>query len=265
MGILYAFEDAEGNRYLPNGVSISKIAQSTFGQNADSFSWENKIIDKSFLPGSKKLGTTRLKSDNISFSLTRANEESVDFRSALNDLLQAVQKTKYVINLTDETRAEVAPLSAVSTPNKGTEKNFASEEITFERLSPWEDETPNSQDESLTGDSFNDIEINNAGALDAVPVFTFTSSVAIDDIQILIPDNSGSFQLLDPIFGTTGFEELVIDCEQGTAIIGNVDRANFIVAGTGFVQIPPGATQIVRIFVPEDCDVNISWRNRYYV
>lgn len=263
--IEYKFILEDGTEYLPNGATISTIAKKTFAQGPDNFSWENKIVDNSFLPGAQKLGVTRLQSSQIGFTLTRTNPDTAAYRSETNDIISAFEATKYVVDITQGLRIEVAPLSYGVGTLPGAEKHMSMDEMTFEKLTPWEDETVKVQNETLTGGTFNEINVNNAGYMEAIPIFTFTASTAVNNIQIITPDNDNTFQIQDSLFGTVGFETLIIDNELGTAKIGDIDRSNFVVPGTGFIRIPVGAAALVRIFVSAACTVKIEWRNRVYV
>jgi hypothetical protein len=262
--IEYAFEDADGNQYAINGSGIGTIAKNTLRQGEDAFSWENKVIENSFLPGEKKLGTTRLMGRSVGFVLERTGTTEAEFRDELNALIRAFETCKYLVDKTNGQRMEVAPLDFSSTPSTGTEHRFTSDAFSLRMLSPWESTTESTASQALTALTFNDISINNEGFLDAYPVLTFTATVTVDDIQILIPENTGSFQIQDPLFGTVGFQSLVIDCLEGTTQLGNTDRANFVVPGTGFIQFPSGASTL-RIFPSAACSVSVTWRNRFYV
>jgi hypothetical protein len=264
--IEYAFQDADGVQTLINGDTLPQIEGNSLAQGEDVFSWENKIVENSFLPGEKKLGTTRLQGRAVSFVLQRTAINDSDFRDGLNAMIKAFETCEYLVDLTNSLRMKVAPLDYSSAPLAGGEKRITSDAFSLRMLEPWEDLTANTDGPTaLTGLTFNDILLTNDGFLDSYPVLTFTASVAVDDIQILIPENSGSFQIQDTLFGTSpAYDTLVIDCQAGTSDLGGADRGNFIVPGTGFIQFPSGDLTL-RIFPSASCSVTVEWRSRFYV
>ena len=264
--ILYAFEDSEGNQTPINGDTLPTIEGSSLRQGEDSFSWENKIVQNSFLPGDKKLGTSRLQGRGVTFSLERTATTDSGFRDGLNNILRAFETCKYLVDLTNSLRMNVAPSEYTSSPMAGTEKRYTVDSFTFAMLTPWESTTPESEGPTdLMGLTFNDIEIDNPGYLDSYPVLTFTASVAVDDIQILVPEVAGSFQIEDPLFGTDpAYNTLIINCDLGTTDLGGADRGNFVTPGTGFIQFPQGISTL-RIFPSANCSVTVEWRPRFYV
>ncbi len=264
--IEYALSDIDNNILLSlNDNTVLKPAGGSLTFENEKFAFENKIVESSSLHGAVKLGKTRIASREITLNFSQALGANASiFRFAENSLLNALYKAVYLIDETNEMRIPIAITNYNLDYDKGAHKVSSDNEISIRLLKPfWEKITPVSKEDSLIID-INEIEISNLGSVEVPPIITFEAVIAVAQIQMYIDETKEGIQINDALFGTTGYQTLIIDCKNGTVKIGDLDRTNNILTGTGYFQFPIGAS-ILKIIPTAACDITIEWNERYYL
>lgn len=100
--IEYQLKDADGNTYSLNGELVDRSLKNSVTQGRDAFTFDNKIIERSFLPGSSKIGESRIMSRQLSISLNRINTSDEQFKLEANELLYWLSKSKYLVERAKE-------------------------------------------------------------------------------------------------------------------------------------------------------------------
>ena len=84
----------------------------------------------------------------------------------------------------------------------------------------WEDvNTTSVGPTSLTGGIFNDVNITYSGFIDTYPILTFDASSAVASIEIQALEALEGTEITDSIFGTSGFQQMILDNIEGTLFI----------------------------------------------
>ena len=261
--ILYAVQDSNGNEFELNGNSIQVIPKNTTTYIGDSFSWDNRTVENSFLPGDIEINEPRLQARNLDFIATFTNPDSVSFRNEINDFILNISKAKFLIDKTNSIRASVARSSFDVQYQNGTHKSFAEVSFTFLMLTPyWEDSTLSSINDTLVSNVPKEILFNNNGYLSLLPIIIVTVGVASSFVDVQL--DTQSLRIEDSIFGTSSNEIMTIDNEQGLVIIGQFNRTISIVGGLGFLEVPVGQSTFT-FLSPQDATIEIQYRERYYV
>ena len=263
--IEYQLKDADGNTFDVNGASVTMALKGSFSQGEDSFEFDNRIIEKSFLPGSSLIGEKRLKAKGFTLSFSYANPDSALFRAQLNTILLWIAKTVYVVDVTNDMQIEVTADTASLGYDRGSLKLSSENSVEFTSLTPyWEALTEESETGTVLADTITEIAVSNAGFLNAYPVITLVATIATPDVQIYITGDNTGIQIQDSSFGTAGNLTMVIDCKEGLVSINDDDRNVSIVSGTGFFPIPIGSDTI-NILSDEEITYTIEWFERYYI
>ena len=259
----YIIEDKDGNQYTLNDLSIDQPARGSISYSEDSFEYETKVIENSFLPGSVKIGSVRLTGRTLTFELSRANADEDEYKTAVNTLMSKLQNIKYLIDNTNSKRMLVSISSMDVAYDSGSLHHSSNDSFVLECLNPyWEDNILQSQVEVILGNTPNLITFNNSGFLNILPIFEVTVTALCSFVNIGI--GGEVVRIEDSIFGTTGNEIMSIDNEEGVIVNNNVDRTEQIVAGLGFVSIPVGSV-IIEVNTPVSASLDIQYRKRYYV
>ncbi|MHA1302133.1 MAG: phage distal tail protein [Candidatus Heimdallarchaeaceae archaeon] len=262
--IEYALQDIDENEYELSGSSITEPAKSSVTFPSDRFRFDSKIVENSALPGAVKLGVTRLKSSNTRLQLIRSFPLDTDYRAAENEFIKWLEKAVYLIDKTNDRRTLINIEDINIKYDKGAHKLSSDISASLRLITPyWEDVTQQSQDEPLSV-TVNEIAITNNGFLPVCPIFTFTASVAVSQIEAFIDETRTGIKINDSIFGTSTYLTMILDCEKGTLKIGDLNRIASIADGTGFFNFPVGSSTL-KIVPNAACDVNIKWRERDYV
>ena len=263
--IEYQLKDKDDNTFDVNGDSVTLAFKESFTQGEDSFSFDNRIVERSFLPGSSLIGEKRLQSKSFILSFVYANPEDTAFRAALNEILMWIAKTAYIVDVTHNMQIKVTSDKANIGYDRGSLKLSGDHSIEFTALTPyWEDLTEDSETGTALKDTIKEIAVNNEGWLETYPVITLIATVATDDVQIYINSDNTGIQIQDSSFGTTGNLTMVIDCGKGLVSINDDDRNVSVVSGTGFFPIPIGEDTI-NILSNQEIEYTIEWYKRYYI
>ena len=263
--IKYALQDVDDNQYELSGAAIDEPAKSSVTFVSEKFSFDSKITQNSFLPGAIKLGKTRLESSVLSLRLSRAHSASDDFKTAENELMQWLEKTVYLIDLTNDQRIKVDLRNVKIDYDPGGHKLSSENIIQFNLLSPyWENITQTQVGPNVLIIDINDVALDNQGSLNTYPEITLTAAVAVSQIEMFIDETKHGMKINDSLFGTATYSTMIIDCELGTILIGNLDRSASILSGTGYFYIPIG-TSTLKVTPTAICNITVKWRNREHI
>lgn len=263
--IEYSLENSNGDRYQLNDSSVIGTERESMSLGSDNFAYDKKIEPKSGQAGSVALGESRVKEREITIFFVRAYQDYQDFRTKANELLAFLRDVIYVVDETNNRKISVASIAYDIPYETGSYQHVSDDSITFVALNPfWEDTTIKTVTQSLIGGDINDVPLMVSGALEVQPTITLTATLATATLQMYISETKQGLEWNDSIYGTSGFEEVVIDNQQGTLTIGTLDRTQNIATGTGFFEIPVG-TSTLKVIPAENVDISISWFERYYV
>jgi len=263
--IEYQLKDKDGNTFSLNGDLVTTPLKDSWTPQDDNFSYDNKIIDRSFLPGSSLIGEKRLMSRPLTMFMNLTFPESADFRDSMNEILFWLNKTVSIIDVKNAAEIEVTIDTIDITYDTGSNKLSSDNSFNFTALTPyWKALEVVEETATAAADIIEEIAVTNNGFLKAFPVITLTAAIATDNVQIYITADNTGIQIQDSAFGTSGNLEMVIDCEQGLVSIGDTDRNVSIVPGTGFFEIPVGS-DIINVLSSETIDVKIEWKERSFI
>jgi len=263
--IEYALLDIDDNEYELSGAGVIEPAKSSITFLKERFSFDSKITENSFLPGAVQLGKTRLKSSILSLQLTRSHSTSAAFETAENELIEWLEKTIYLVDLTNDRRIKVNLKNMDINYDRGGHKLSSENTIQFNLLSPyWENNTQTQVGPDALIIDINDVNLNNQGSLNVYPEITLTAAVAVTQIEMYIDETKHGMRINDALFGTDIYLTMIIDCEQGTILIGELDRSASILSGTGYFYIPIGA-HVLKVTPSAICNITVKWRQRAYI
>ncbi len=263
--IEYQLKDKDNNVFSLNGDSVTLALKGAMTQGSDSFSFDNKIVDKSFLAGSKLIGESRIEDRRITLVFPNTNPAMGTFRSDVNEILRQVRKTKYIVDATNGMQIEVVPINMEVPYDAGSLKLFAEMEFRFTALSPyWEDLVS----EEITGTTqasvIKEEPYNNEGFIETFPVITLVATVATSEVEVYLVSNNIGIEVLDSAFGTAGNLTMIIDCREGLVSINDNNRNVKISSGTGFFELPVGADTI-RLLTNQAISYTIEWHKRCFI
>lgn len=237
----------------------------SIGLSRETYDKEMDIVEKTALPGSSKIGESRLKSGMLTLSIQIIFETDNAYRDAVNELYQNFDDIEYLIDTDNglRTKVEFNGMTENVDNNVGSILRDSICEFKLLQLNPyWEDNTENSASDSGTNFS---ISVQNDGAMPTRPIIDVTSTSANESFSIYVESNSEGIQINDLSFGNeTDLQDYEIDCINGTAKLGDneLDRNNRIKTNTGFFEIPKGS-QTIKVISDSNAAVTVKWRNRY--
>jgi hypothetical protein len=262
--IEYAIRNTAGDLISLNGSSIDRIARESFSLGNDGFSFENKIVEKSSLPGSVQLGERRLMARELVLFFNRTDTSDSDFRTVENTLLQGLDNAVYLVDVTNNRQVPISVLSHNIEYDSGSYQLSSDNTITVQLLEPfWTSLTVTTLSQALIID-VNEIVMTELGFLPIPPVLTLTANIPVTSLQIYVADTNEGIQIEDTLFGTTNYGTLILDCKQGTLKLGTVNRVNSVVPGTGFFRLPIGQSTL-NILPSAACSVKIDRYKREYI
>ena len=264
--IEYALRDIDANELVLNGAAIAEPAQSSFQLGADGFEYENRIVENSALPGSVKLGKTRLRQREMVVTFDRAHPDLDDFRAADNLVLEFLRRAILLVDKTNGRQVSIAVAAYNISYERGARLHSSVNEVRLVFLEPfWEAITPDNVAQSLSA-GVSTIPLTNNGFLPTPPILTFTAPAvaAITQLQVYIDDTKEGIQIDDSLFGTVGYDTLVIDCREGTLMLETFDRTQSILPGTGYFEIPVGSSSL-KIDASADVDLDMDFNKRYFI
>lgn len=254
----FILEDSESLQY-DFDANIGKVIK---------VSTENREIDidniqRSFKPGSIVLGEKRIASNDLVLEFEINQNEDVDFRPLLNNLLYWARKAIYLLDTDNEIRTKIT-LSAIEIPwDAGGRLRGTKGTVTFVQETPyWEDTTELEE----TGSGTTIVKaINNTGYLPTPAVFTLTTTTTTGGFEIFITENSEGIDIQDLSFGTdTDLLVYIVNCSTGEALLGGVNRNDRIRGGSGFFDLPVG-TFTLNIESDQSLTLSMKYRRRYWI
>ena len=262
--IEYAIRDVDDVELILNDSAVKQPVEGSVRLGADIITYQNRIVENSALPGSVKLGKTRVQSRQLTIMFSRAETTDVLFRAAENAVAEFFSKAVSLVDKTNNLLVPIAVLDYRINYDEGSRLRSSSNEIVLELLDPfWRNLTATNVPGTIV-EGTTDIAITNDGALTSPPVLTFTTSVVVNQLQIYVNENKEGIQVNDALFGTAGNLTLVIDCENGTIVISGSDRINSILAGTGFFDLIVGA-QTLKVVSSAACTLSLDYFKRFFV
>ena len=262
--IEYALRDIDANELILNDATVEQPTQGSLTLNDDSVSYDNRIVPSSSLPGSVKLGKTRVEARELIVSFSRSDPVVADFRTEENTLLEFLSRAVSLVDKTNSLLVPIAVMDYRAAYDPGSNRLSSDNEIRLQMLDPfWRDlVATNISQVVILGTS--DIAITNLGFLPSPPVMTFTATVAVSQIQIFIDENKEGIQIDDALYGTVGFLTIIIDCEKGTVDLVGLDRTISILPGTGFFDLIVGA-QTLKVVSTAAHNISLDYFKRFFI
>jgi hypothetical protein len=265
----------DDSEYSLNGAAVTYPLSGSLSLGDNGSSFENVIIEKSYGPGSVKLGESRLAAQKITMKLSSVFEEDSDYDVFLNSLLSALSKAVYLVDETNAKRTMVAASECSESYDKGCYKRSVDFLISFTQLTPYWEALTDTAVNLTTIPSVPFVQaIVNAGSLPAPSTITMTAVAPCAGISFsLIGENKGIY-IEDSQFGTAGYLTMVLDNAIGELSIGtldgsatleegSLDRRLSILDGTGFFDFRDGVSQL-SILSTVAVSVQIRFKRRDY-
>jgi hypothetical protein len=225
------------------------------------------LVEKSFRNGAILIGERRIESKELDIGIELFDDDDTNFRQEFNQFCYYASQAEYIEDTDNSIRTKVEFLGFGDNPyqSQGTVNRGGYCDLKFRQLTPfWEDTTVQTDTDTGTDLTFN---INNSGYLDTSATFTITASALCESILIYISDPVRGIEIQDLSFGyDSTLDEYVINNEDGTALLGDegYNRNDRIRGGSGFFDFPVGNFTLNAEF-PVSCQMDISWRRRYFV
>lgn len=262
----YQFVDENFNTYNLDGFLQNASGNQDVAISSDGVSADIKIIEKTFRDGGIFNGIVRLKSNELEFSFQMSYQTDVLFQAAYNELLYQARKTVLIKDLITARETPVVFSDNNIKYETGCQMKTGKATITFKRLSPfWE--TSAWKQYNLSGSSASNsgtLSITNNGKLDAQSIITIDAHELITKILFHIPATNEGIYIKDLQFGQIGLTQYVIDNTSGKIELSGYKRNQMIQSGTGFFVFPPGTFDL-DYNINGDCDINIAFKERYYI
>lgn len=264
--IEYLLKDKDDNTYDLNSSSVTVELSKSWSQGNDSFEYRNKVVERTYLPGSVKVGDSRLKDRVLTFKVHRTDDSSSNYRSDLNELLEFIAKTKYIVDVTNDMQIEVAIESIDVEYDRGTEKQYSENIFEFKALTPyWQALTVTQITGTTIADTIKEVAISNLGYLPSPPIITLVTTAAVDSIQMYLSSSTEGIQIDDAVFGTAGNLTMIVDCISGEVTIGALNVNASIAVSTGFFSFPVGADTLNILGADVAVSYTIDFYKRYFI
>lgn len=260
--IRYRFVDINNNTY-----DIDAFDQPV--PKSDDIKSDIKIIEKTFRDGGVFSGILRIMSKEIEFEYNLEKNNDTDFRSEINNMLvwarSAVKIRDIILNL--ETSILFSDIK-ISYGIGGFLRD-AKVKLTFKRTNPyWESLDYIQYNIALpsggTSGQIQTISIINNGYTDTPPIITLTAQELTTKFLFHIPSTNEGIYVKDTQFGNLGLTEYIVDCTQGYITLSGNKRNNMIQNDTGFFNFPKGTFDL-DYQLNGDCDINIKFKERFYI
>lgn len=264
--IEYELKDAAGNTFPLNGATVTTPLKNTWSQGGDSFSFDNKIIEKTYLPGSTFVGESRLMGRELTLTVEKTNPDAGLFRDEVNTLLDFVSRTKFIVDVTNDMEIEVVVGDVSADYASGSLKHYAGLSFSFSALTPyWQALTATVVTGTALTDTILQVLVDNQGFLPSPGLITLTTTAAVISLQLFLTASSVGIQIDDSIFGTAGNLTMIVDNILGEVTIGALNRNDSIIEGTGFFDFIVGSNTLNILAADQDVDFTIEFYKRYFV
>ena len=247
--------------------NISDLSNNKIDFRRGSTSLNLDIVEKSFRNGAVLIGERRIASKELSIGIELHKPADSDFREEFNQFCYYATQAEYIEDTDNNIRTKVEFIGFADNPylTQGTVNKGGYVDLKFRQLTPfWEDLT--AQTATDTGTDLS-IVINNNGFLDCPAIFTVTASALCSLVLIYISDPVRGIEIQDLSFGDNATLDIyLINNEEGTALLGDeqYNRNDRIRGGSGFFDFPVGTFTLVAEFTVS-CQLDISWRRRYFI
>ena len=267
--IEYVLEDKHGNTRSLNGDDeVNSLVKNTLAAYSFNWDYEHKIRETSAGDGGVPLGDTRIPSNSLTITYTRANPLIDDYRDQENALKAFLRD---VVKIIDETNGREARCRLTGNPdtfNEGTLLGLGTHQLNFTILDPvWFDVVETT--DSLEVDSGQSLSMNLdvLSSAPVIPFWTITATTPTPSFTIYLnatlPSDRVEIDIDDPLFGTGGYEVMTIDVYTGDVLIGDDNRNGYIREMSDFFEIPIGEQEIV-INPQGDITVELAYKNRSF-
>lgn len=264
--IEYNLKDRDGNLYSLNGGAVSRALKDSWTQGEDLFSYDSKIINKTFLPGATLVGSSRLASREFTLMVESTDPVSTAYRAEVNELLEFLSRTKYLVDVTNDMQIEIVTDSISIGYDPGGLKKISHNQISFTALTPyWEALTLTTVTGAVLADTIKEVAISNTGFVSSPPLITLVTTAAVISVQAYLTGNQYGIRIDDSLFGTTGNLTMIIDCVNGEITINDINRNASIIEGTGFFSLTPGIDTLNLLCADQDVNYTIDFYSRYFV
>ncbi|MEJ2248046.1 MAG: phage tail family protein [Candidatus Lokiarchaeota archaeon] len=260
----YALKNSNDDLLYLNNSSINNPKQGSLIISDEKIKFESKIEERSSLPGAIQLGKRRLMSKDISVVFNQAYVNDNDFMVDENTLLAFLYDVEYLVNVTYNKQVPVSITDYSISFDKGCYLRSSDNELSLKCLEPfWTSLTATTITDSMIID-INNIAVSSLGYMDTPGIITFTAYSALTDLQIYIDENKRGIEIKDDLFGLGTYNDLILDCKNGTLTLNNLNRINSITPGTGFFNFLYGGCTL--IVIPDAiCDIQIDRYERTFL
>jgi len=255
---------ARENTFELNGDLTPSISRGSFARGSEEINFEQKLITRSFLSGSAKVGEARLQSRQMVFNQEFALTSDQSYDDYVNELINKAAEATYIRDTTNNKQTKIAVLNMSIPYDVGSIKRSGSISIKLEMLNAfWEDVDPTILTKFFSSVT-DSIIVDNEGFLLAYPKLTFDIQDPAAQLDIFVDETKEGLQLVDSTLGTPTLTELIIDCVNGTLTIAGFDRTQNITDRTGYFPFQLGNNTLI-IESPVDGKVDIEFVKRYYL
>lgn len=262
--LFQASELPRENTYELNGTLTPTIPRGSFSRGTENITFQQKIIERSFLPGSVKIGDPRLQSRPMVFNQDFAFKTDADYDSFMNELIRNAQIANYIRDLTNEKQAQVALIDLSIPYDPGSIKRSGTASMKMEMIGAFWESVEDVESVHYLYAGTNTIIINNEGSMLTYPRFVFDVPTPASQFDIYVDETKEGLQLVDPTLGTPTLTELIIDCSEGILTIAGFDRTQNITDRTGYFPFQVGNNTLI-VETPVDCRVEISFKKRSFL
>lgn len=260
----YLLIDIDDNEYELNGELVPSVIGNSLSYSSDEVSFVQEVIEKSFLPGSAIVGTSRVEARSLEFIATFTFTSDEEYDTYFNSLLYEVGKTIKIKDVKGDKETKIA-VSAINIEfDNGCLKRSGTYILNLLQLDGyWEDSTPTIATTTV-GVGLGSLAISNTGFLPTYCKISIEVYDKCDELDLYLDENKEGLQLIDESFGTATLDQLEIDNEQGTLTITDFDRSQNITPGSGYFAFPVGDSTLI-IETLAALEITVSYKMRYFV
>lgn len=241
---------------------VSEHVAESFKRIDDDMEIEVDLLERSNMAGAVSSGIQRDASKQIEFRFDINFAAETNWRETLNKLLQRFRACIMLRDYVNSYETEVKLSNINIQWDEGGYNLGAVVSITYAQLEPyWQDiDYQSIQDSSLTSQTFT---INNNGYIETPAIITLVAIETCTKVLVKLEENDRGIYIQDNLFGTLGLTTLVIDNQDGTIELGELNRNANIRQGTGFFNLQPGINHLT-IETDGAVQTLIEWKRRYY-
>lgn len=263
--IKYSLVLSDNTLYELNGTLIPYVMRNSLSRGAESITFEQKLVSRTFLPGTAKIGSIRLESRQFVFNQSWAFETDGAFDTYVNTLISKFVDAVKIRDTTNGKEAKIAFLDISIPYDQGSEKRSGDISIKIELTdSFWTSVTPISTGTVALDAGINEIVVDNSGYMLAYPKLTFNFPALCGQLDVYVDETKEGLQLIDPTLGSATLNDLIIDCAEGSLTIAGFDRTQNISDRTGYFPLQIGENTII-VDAESSGSVIIEFYERFFV